>query len=67
MCFLLLSKLTITSVRGFILISQSGQIFRTLDDRSDVVALIGLVPQDSVVGPLLFITYTTDVEDLIET
>ena len=57
----------VISVRGFIHIYQSGEIFRTPDDTSDVVALTGIVPQDSVVGPLLSMTHTTYVEDLIET
>ena len=48
-------------------LSGRTQIFSTLADTSNAVALICSVPQGSVVGPLLFITYTEDVEDLIQT
>ena len=42
-------------------------LFSTSADTSNAVALICSVPQGSVVGPLLFIAYTEDVEDLIQT
>ena len=48
-------------------LSGRTQIFSTLADTSNAVALICSVPQGSVVGPLLFIAYTEDVEDLIQT
>ena len=53
-------------------LSGRTQIFSTLADTSNAVALIfsvpqGSVPQGSVVRPLLFIAYTEDVEDLIQT
>ena len=43
-------------------VSGRTQIFSTLADTSNAVALICSVPQGSVVGPLLFIAYTEDVE-----
>ena len=54
---------------GFILISQAGYRFlaSAIADTSNAVALICSVQQRSVVGPLLCITYTEDVEDLIQT
>ena len=48
-------------------LSGRTQIFITPADTSNAVALICSVPQGSVVGPLLFITYTENVEDLIQT
>ena len=48
-------------------LSGRTQIFSTLADTSNAVALICSVPQGSVVGPLLFIAYTENVEDLIQT
>ena len=48
-------------------LSGRTQIFSTPADTSNAVALICSVPHGSVVGPLLFITYTEDVEDLIQT
>ena len=48
-------------------LSGQTQIFSTPADTSNAVAFICSVPQGSVVGLLLFITYTEDVEDLIET
>ena len=47
-------------------LSGRTQIFSTLADTSNAVALIYSVQQGSVVGPLLFIAYTEDVEDLIQ-
>ena len=48
-------------------LSDRTQTFSTLADTSNAVALICSVPPGSVVGPLLFIAYTEDVEDLIQT
>ena len=48
-------------------LSGRTQIFSTLADTSNAVALICSVPQSLVVGPILCITYTEDVEDLIQT
>ena len=48
-------------------LSSQTQIFCTPSDTSNVVVLTCSMPQDLVVGTLLFITYTEDVEDLIET
>ena len=48
-------------------LSSRTQIFSTLPDTSNAVALICSIPQGSVVGSLLFIAYTEDVEDLIQT
>ena len=48
-------------------LSGRTHIFSTLVDTSNAVALTYSVPQGSVVGSLLFIAYTEDVEDLIQT
>ena len=48
-------------------LSCSTQIFGTPADTFNAAALICCVMQGSVVVPLLLITYTEDVEDLIET
>ena len=48
-------------------LSGRTHIFGTSADTSNAVALICCVPQGSVVGPQLFITYTENVEDLIQT
>ena len=48
-------------------LSGRTQIFSMQAYTSNAVALICSVPQGSVVGPLLFIAYTDDVEDLIQT
>ena len=42
---------------------ETRQIYSTPADTSNVVALICSVPQDSVVGPVLFIAFTEDIED----
>ena len=48
-------------------LSYRTEIISPLADTSNAVAFMCSVPQDSVVGPLLFIAYTEDVEDLIST
>ena len=42
------------------------QIVTTSSDISAVVSLVCGVPQESMVGPLLFIAYTRDIEETIE-
>ena len=46
-------------------LSSRTQIFSTPADTSNVVALMCSVLQGSIVGPLLFIAYTEDVEELV--